>query len=358
VADAARPTTEAQASPTEAKPRRLGKRVASVRPAQRCVSFAELVQMHQLRQAALARGEIYEGEAEERYREFERAFQREHGRIINAYWCNSRLSAAALTEKPGRSGPTVSFHRVSDWATKDEPEIAACLHECDELAVKASQVLKGKALPISMNLVMASASHLLSLVDESSRHDSKTNKERALRNERRKLEQTRAYYHQAANGQAQLFYFVGMMLGATVLALAALLVGTTVDLSGINNREFFGSLIAGALGAIVSVMSRIGSGRFRLRYDIGRRYPIFLGSMRPVIGVVFALAFYFAVTSSLLDLFKLPTDENRRFYFLLVIAFLAGFSERWARDTLLAFGGRDHATERDSDKEPPSTATD
>jgi hypothetical protein len=45
------------------------------------------------------------------------------------------------------------------------------------------------------------------------------------------------------------------------------------------------------------------------------------------------------VTSTLLDLFKLPTDENQRFYFLLVMAFLAGFSERSARDTLLSFGG-------------------
>jgi hypothetical protein len=50
------------------------------------------------------------------------------------------------------------------------------------------------------------------------------------------------------------------------------------------------------------------------------------------------LALYFAVTSSLLDVFKLPGDDNKRFYFLLVIAFLAGFSERWARDTLLSFG--------------------
>ncbi|TML58079.1 MAG: hypothetical protein E6G18_12235 [Actinobacteria bacterium] len=155
----------------------------------------------------------------------------------------------------------------------------------------------------------------------------------------RKLKKTHTYYHQTANGQAQLYYFAGMMLSGFVLAFGSFAIGANIDLWGIDNREFFGCLTAGTIGALVSVMARIGSGQFRLDYDVGRRYPIFLGALRPVIGGIFGLALYFAVTSSLLDLFKLPTDANQRFYFLLVIAFLAGFSERWARDTLLSFGG-------------------
>ena len=307
----------------------------------RCVSFSELVQTHFIRESALEDGEVYTGQAEARYREFETAFQRQHGRIVNAYWCTSQPSAVALTEAHGKKGAPggLAFHRVSDWATKDEPEIADALHECDELAVRAGQVLRGKTLHICMQLVMASAGHLLSLVDEPSEHEGKGKKELALKLERRKLEKARAYYHQAANGQAQFYYFTGMMLGALVLAFVSVALGMSVDLSGINNREFFGSITAGTIGALVSVMARIGSGQFRLDYDVGRRYPIFLGSLRPVIGGIFGLALYFAVTSSLLDLFKLPTDEDRRFYFLLVIAFLAGFSERWARDTLLSLGG-------------------
>jgi hypothetical protein len=307
----------------------------------RCVSFPELVQTHFIREGALEDGQVYTGQAEERYREFETAFQRQHGRIVSAYWCSSQPSAVALTEAQGKNGAPagMAFHRVSDWATKDEPEIADALHECDELAVRAGQVLRGKTLHICMQLVMASAGHLLSLVDGPSEHEGKGKKELALKLERRKLEKARAYYHQAANGQAQLYYFTGMMLGALALAFVSVALGLSFDLSGINNREFFGSITAGTLGALVSVMARIGSGQFRLDYDVGRRYPIFVGALRPVIGGIFGLALYFAVTSSLLDLFKLPTDENRRFYFLLVIAFLAGFSERWARDTLLSFGG-------------------
>lgn len=30
----------------------------------------------------------------------------------------------------------------------------------------------------------------------------------------------------------------------------------------------------------------------------------------------------------------MPADRSERFYFLCVVAFLAGFSERWAQDTL------------------------
>jgi hypothetical protein len=299
------------------------------------------VQAHFLREQALEHGDIYRGEAEERYREFEANFERQYGQIANAYWCTSQPSAVALTARGGRRSkrPPLTFHRVSDWATKDEPEIADALHECDELAVRASQVLRGKTLDICMQLIIASASHLLSLVDGPAEHEGKGKKELALKLEREKLERARAYYHQAANGQAQLYYFAGMVLGALVLGLMSLTVALGSNLGGIDNRDLFGSLTAGTIGAIVSVMSRIGSGHFRLEFDVGRRYPMFLGALRPAIGAIFGTALYFAVTSGVLDLFKLPTNDTHRFYFLLVIAFLAGFSERWARDTLLAFGG-------------------
>jgi hypothetical protein len=328
-----------QQKKTGAQPLRARVRGSGAK-ARRCVAFPELVQTHFIREKALRDGVVYSGPDEERYREFEAAFERQHGRIVNAYWCTSTPSAVALTRRDSskRSQRTMAFHRVTDWATKGEPEIADALHECDELAVRASQVLHGKTLQICMELVMASAGHLLSLVDSPSEHEAKGKKELALRLERRKLEKTRAYYHQAANGQAQLNYFGGMIIGALVLALLSLAIAVSYELPGIDNRDLFGSITAGALGAFVSVMARIGSGQFRLDFDVGRRYPIFLGSLRPLIGAIFGVALYFAVTSSLLDVFNLPKNDNQRFYFLLVIAFVAGFSERWARDTLLSFG--------------------
>jgi hypothetical protein len=352
MSDVAHPRTAERSSRLPVRARRAAKS-----DDKRHVSFPELVKVHHLREAALERGEIYAGEAEERYREFQEAFQKQHGRIVSAYWCKSVPSAVALAEKPGRKrrqASRLSFHRVSDWATKEEPEIAAALHECDELAVKATEVLRGKTLRICMELVMASAAHLLSLVDAPSGHEAKGKKDRALKMERHALDRVRAYYHSAANGQAQLYYFLGLMLGALLVCLVALLVGRHADLPWLNNREFFGTLTAGALGAVVSVLSRIGSGQFRLEYEVGRKYPIFLGALRPAVGGLFGIALYFAVTSSLLDLFKLPTEPVDRLYFLLVIAFVAGFSERWARDALLVVGGRSDTQAPAATPPPPN----
>lgn len=354
--------TDAAHTTTAGKSPRLAVRArrAAKTEYRRSVSFAELVKVHHLREVALENGEIYAGDAEERYREFEEAFEKEHGRIRTSYWCTSVPSAVALTEKPGRKkrqGSCLSFHRVSDWATKEEPQIAAALHECDELAVKATEVLRGKTLRICMELVMASAAHLLSLVDAPSGHEAKSKKEQALKLERHALDRVRAYYHSAANGQAQLYYFLGLMLGALVIGVLAFLLGRNADLPWLNNREFFGCLTAGALGAVVSVMSRIGSGQFRLEYEVGRKFPIFLGILRPAVGGLFGVALYFAVTSSLLDLFKLPTDPKDRLYFLLVIAFVAGFSERWARDALLVVGGRGNTHQPAATTPSPNNTT-
>ena len=71
-------------------------------------------------------------------------------------------------------------------------------------------------------------------------------------------------------------------------------------------------------------------------YEAGRGVTFALGALRPALGAVFGIAFYAAVVSGLLDLFNVPAaGDTKQFYFFLVIAFLAGFSERWARDVLV-----------------------
>ncbi len=128
-----------------------------------------------------------------------------------------------------------------------------------------------------------------------------------------------------------------MGLGCALLALIYVLVGPQVfSLEGVENKTIIGCLVAGAVGAVVSVIARVNSGSFDLDADVARGYTIFLGALRPVIGSIFGLLTYFAVTSGFVEIFKVPSpDEDlKRFYFLCVIAFAAGFSERWAQDTL------------------------
>jgi hypothetical protein len=328
------------------------------RRSRRSVPFPELVHIHRLWRDALEASDDRFLNVNPRYRAVRAAFERENGRIVSEYWCWRFPSAVVLTAKPAPGpvrlvkGPNLSFHRASDWATKGEPEIAAQMHRCDELAARATQVLTGVRKRICIQLVMASASHLLSLVDARDGGDesgtareeqAEADKKRiaaAIEHERSCLDQAEAYHHDAAAGQAQVVYFAGMAIVMLLFGIFALL-GTLLgrfwtSLPGIDDGELYGCLTAGAVGAVVSVIQRINSGRFELGYDVGRRYVCFLGGLRPTIGAVFGLALYFAINSEILKLFNLPKEGTGRLYALLVIAFLGGFSERWAQDTLTA----------------------
>ena len=68
------------------------------------------------------------------------------------------------------------------------------------------------------------------------------------------------------------------------------------------------ALVAGSLGAVVSVIQRINQGTFSLEYDSGRLYAMFLGGLRPLIGGAFALVLSFAFTGGLLNL-PIAADE-------------------------------------------------
>ena len=192
-------------------------------------------------------------------------------------------------------------------------------------------MLTGVRQQICLELVVSCAANLLSLVDKRARSGDEGSIAEALDRERAAIKKVESYYCEAANGQAQLIYFGGIATVTLVIAAVA-----TVWLS-ISWAAPVAALVAGALGAVVSVIQRINSGVFELEYDVGGPYTFFLGGLRPVLGGVFAMAITFAVSGGLVHL---PVDapahsDNRRFA-LLVLAFLAGFSERWAQDTLTA----------------------
>ncbi|HUR84125.1 MAG TPA: hypothetical protein VMY78_02170 [Solirubrobacteraceae bacterium] len=313
---------------------------------ERRVTFPDLVRVHFRWRRSLHPGsgasEAECAELDVDYHEALAAFEAEHGELISAYWCADVESAVALTAGRPRTdwlrrvlSVSPKFHRVSDWATKDEPDIARELHHCDELAIRASEVLRGRNRRICIQLVMTTACHLLSLVDaRGSRNETEHRATVAMH--QRELEGLRHYYREAANGDAQLVYFLGMAFGIACLALLYVVAGGILQAEEqIEDATIIGCLVAGAVGAVVSVIARVNSGSFALDSDVARGYTLFLGGLRPVIGSVFGLLSYFMLTSGFVEVFKLPEDGTvKRFYFLCVIAFAAGFSERWAQDTL------------------------
>jgi hypothetical protein len=297
------------------------------------VTFSELVYAHFEWWRALRDGTLDDAGAAKYHRALER-FEHRHGELVSAYWCTHVESAVALTQRKSRlpwGRPIASFHRESDWATKGSPDIARELHRCDELAVRARTVLTGVRRLICMQLVVASASHLLSLVDRRAGHLGEADGATALEEERKALDRAEEYYRDAANGQAQIVYFMGMAFVAIVIAICAA-VWLTLDWA-----SPVAALAAGALGAVVSVIQRINAGKFRLEYDVGRPYAMFLGGLRPLIGGAFAVVISFAVDGGLLHLpIAADSPSAHKKLALLAVGFVAGFSERWAQDTLAA----------------------
>ena len=294
-------------------------------------TFTELVYAHHDWWRARKAGPV-DPEVEAAYDSALAAFEARHGQIIRAYWCSHVESAVALTERKrlrGLLSPVYGFHRESDWATKNAPAVATELHRCDALAMRAKAVLTGVRQRMCLALAVASAANLLSLVDERAGGEDKAATAAALRHEHAAISDANRYYHEAANGEAQLVYFGGIATVTVVLAAIA-----TVWLSVAWSAPV-AAAVAGAVGAMVSVVQRINSGKFELEYDVGDPYAFFLGGLRPLIGAAFAVIITFAFDGGLLHLPVDPHDgTSSRRLALLVLAFLAGFSERWAQDTL------------------------
>ena len=307
------------------------------------VSFADLVWAHRARTDARQAG-TPDAEKERRYQEFLAAFQDRHGEIAEAYWCSHESSAVALTRKRppllmrilGRRAAS-RVHRVSDWETRDAPLAADLLHRCDILALKVGEVLRETNQRVAMQWVYALMTHVLGVVD-SARGTLDEEAASRLRGEfEEELARLNAYYEAVGVRAGQIVYFWGMTAGLGVLAVAGLVLLPMLDglgVAAVDLQNFYGCYAAGALGAFVSVIERVTEDNFRVDYEAGRQAIARVGSFRPVIGAIFGVVLYFALESGLLHIQVPGNDESQRFAFLVVAAFLAGFSERLAKDVL------------------------
>jgi hypothetical protein len=342
--------------------------------ASEAVAFPELVWSHFAYQRELHDQGLMHGPAEAEFRAQLERFVAEQGPIINAYWCTTEASAVALTEKKGdrllgflwRRETNIRFHSATDWATRDAPEISHAMHTAETLAIRVSEVLSGTAERIAMQWLLSVSGYLLSSVDADkrpSRHDAA----KVARRARNELSKVETYYDRAGEKTGRLVYFWGMMIGVLALGVMAV-VGSLIyslfsnwELKDEGTRTFFVCYGMGAIGAIISVLTRMaakGSDAF-LDYEVGRPSLRRVGSFRPVIGAVFAVVLYFALRSGLVQLSTADANAGDQTFFYATLAFVAGFSERKARVLLggatkiLGDGGDDpHAP----DAPPPPAA--
>jgi hypothetical protein len=327
-------------------------------------SFPELVWVHYLWEQQLHSGRPVHPAVEARYRAALASFERKHGAILEAYWSTTGASAVAVTvrkaPRPWRwlgRDPQLRFHRATDWVTKESPPIAKVLQRCETLAIRVSEVLRGTGERVAMQWILSVASHLLGYVDRQEGRP-ETGEARAFaQSQIGELVKVERYYERAGSNAGRLVYFWGMMVGVLAIALLAPLVAAIFllfDLYDSHTRElqtFFACYSAGAVGAIVSVMQRMNRGedQFAIDYEVGRPAIRRIGSFRPFLGAVFGVVLYFALSSGIFET-SVPPDDAQAFFYYGILAFVAGFSERF---TKVILGGAESILGGDDGDEPP-----
>ena len=328
---------------------------------QRGVSFPELVWVHHLRQQELSEAHHgpYEGPAEKRYREFVDRFEAVSGEIVSEYWCTSEASGIALTIKrrPLLLADTVQLHWATDWSTKDKPKLMRLLYECETLAVKVQEVLRDTSRRLAIQSLFNVISMVLAFAETPHARDDKAVGD-ITRTTRAGLKEIHTYYCHAAERSGQITYVGGMLFGM-VIPLLISIAGWIVVGNNHGSAVGIGLLCfsAGAVGALVSVMSRLSSGKVRVDWEFGKDTLRTLGSLRPFVGAVFGLITYLALKSGVIGI-DLANKAGSSYYFV-VFSFAAGFSERLAQDMLLSstlesFGPRGKGDETDGDPKPSS----
>ncbi len=337
------------------------------------VSFSELVRAHHDWDAG--GGHAGAEDVERRYRELRASFEAGAGEIVDAYWCRRVASGVALTRRERqlrglirrrRKKLEYRLHRVSDWVTEDTHEIADLLHDCDILAIKAANGLESVPRAVVMQWLLLVESHLLGFIERAgeTRPDSRAVR-RFAANERAELERIEDYYFRAGEKRAKMRYVQGMVgLGIVFLFLNALATAGilalfgALDLESAAVREFYASAAAGGAGAVVSALMRMSShGGFVIDHEMTKLEVTLVGAYRPLIGSVSGIVVYFLMKTPLI-----PLEETAlTLPLFVVVAFLAGFSERWTRMVLSGamrtVGSREPEPEEDAPPEPAATAS-
>lgn len=274
------------------------------------------------------------------------AYQRGSGEICASYYCEHLIAGAVRTD---RSRLGLVFNSRG-WGKEEE-----LLTSCDGLYWEGIDHLAGGDRSTFVERLYAVATDVLALLDVRSLSsstaaapvaDAEGNGEprsAALAALGRKLDDVRAFYAKAARKEARLRYLAGVAAGiGAILPVGAIffVVLWLTSVVPVDDRgEIIASWMAGAIGAVVSVMQRLSADTLEVNHEAARLELWLLGAMRPVVGAVVAVALYSLFAGGVLD-FALPEGASAEIYYYAGVAFLSGFSERFAQDMLVRTGSR------------------
>jgi hypothetical protein len=266
------------------------------------------------------------------------------GKILECYFSRSLRAGAILTH---RDEIHVSYPAA--FVAKLTPKFEETLWDCRSQAQEAKQLLlRWGGRRILLKRLYSLLVYLLSVLESQAEiqpevganpPDTASGRriQASLDLACKELDELRGQLRQLAYRNAQQLYLLGMIPGIAVLIFLSVIAGRTT-ISNIDVQELLIVLAAGGLGAVLSVMTRITSKRTPLEIPDRTGHPLIAaaGLFRPIIGGIFGLAIYILLNAGLVDVFKLPEDDSlKRLFFYAAVAFLGGFSERWAQDVMV-----------------------
>jgi hypothetical protein len=309
-------------------------------------TFPDLVWAHHRWEKSRREGGRGDHSLEVAFRRTLEEFEREYGTLVSVYWSRHDASAVGVTIKEpprwrrllGMTDAQIRFHRATDWVTSAVPAIPDALNACETLAAKVSEVLRSTSERVAMQWIFSVASHLLGFVERTGAAEHGREAHLVADEARAELHEIESYYDRAGMKAGRIVYAAGMVFGIGGLIVlgfvsaAVLWAFGAYTQHGTEIQVFFACYAAGALGGIVSVMSRMASPRnaFVVDYEVGRASLRLLGSFRPLLGAIFGLSFYFAVKGQLLQITP-ARGAGTSFYWYTALAFVAGFSERFTK---------------------------
>ena len=311
-------------------------------PRQRTASFGDLVHQHWEHTQHPT-----DERARKRYAETRERFEDEHGKIVDDYWSKREPAGVALCCKRVRFGRLEwSLHRVMGNLAVGRSGYSPLLLRIARQSVRANSLLRG------MTQRMATANLFALSRDIMASLEAKGDDVAQIQAYTRDLDYIAGYAGEAGKRAARVVYLKGLLLG--VVAIAALAPALAYVLSSgsvpdVDSTLFVGCLVAGSLGAVMSVLIRLGGEGLDVDHQFGREYLTSLAALRPLIGAVFAVLLYFAFKGNLLKQVQVPGHDAGEFAFFVTSSFAIGFSERFAKQIL-------RSAEAGAGGSPPVTA--
>jgi hypothetical protein len=158
-----------------------------------------------------------------------------------------------------------------------------------------------------------------------------------LDNYRAELDLVHQQFQDDIQRRVQSRYWQGAIVGMILVAAISTVVGMIFWWKG-TSAAYGVAIPAGGLGALVSLLQRMSSGRLVLDVSASRDLLELFGAVRPLIGAVFGLAITALFAGGLIPAVQIP--EGRELAFYAAVGFLAGFNERWAQDMLKSSSDR------------------